>query len=243
MGTLGVFPVFDIIFRISPIGKVTDSSGMVTIAEMETFEVSIDGNVEEWTPMNMSGWARRLATGKSFAIALSGKRNDTDEGNNYIAGLAYKTGRDCSTSAEIIFPDGSTLFFDCVVNVTKDFGGASTDVSALEFDLMSDGAPVYTASGTTVTLESAVQAGGTSGSGDSTGIVLTFDTDVAGLLASHITLASGTGSAAKGALSGAGKVWTLAIDAPVQGTVKVFVGGLTGYSFLQQPKTVTIFSA
>lgn len=96
---------------------------------------------------------------------------------------------------------------------------------------------------TEVAISSAVQAGGTSGSVDSTGIVLTFDTDVVGLLASHITLASGTGSAAKGALSGAGKVWTLAIDSPVQGTVTVFVGGLTGYSFLQQPKTVTIFSA
>ena len=35
-----------------------------TIAEMENFSVSIDGNVEEWSPMEQEGWLKRMVTGK-----------------------------------------------------------------------------------------------------------------------------------------------------------------------------------
>lgn len=139
-----VYPVFDIEFKISTTGKVADDTAMVKVAEMETFEPSIDGNVEEWTPMDTKGWVRRLMTGKAFGISLNGKRNTDDEGNNYVAGLAYKTGNDCSTTAAVVFPDGDKLIFDCVVNVSKDFGGDSTNVSGLEFELLSDGQPQYT---------------------------------------------------------------------------------------------------
>ena len=90
----------------------------------------------------------------------------------------------------------------------------------------------------------AAQAGGTTGSVDSTGITLTFDRDVVGLLASHITLANGvTGKATKGALSGADKVWTLAITDPTEGDVTVLISGLAGYKFTSIPTTVQIFSA
>ena len=41
------------------------------------------------------------------------------------------------------FPDGDKLEFDCIVNVTTPFGGDSTNVSGLEFELQSDGKPIY----------------------------------------------------------------------------------------------------
>lgn len=130
----GVYPVFDIVFKINNL----------SIAEMETFSLSIDGNVEEWTPMDTKGWMRRLMTGKSFSISLNGKRNTKDEGNNFIAGLSWKTGRDCSYPAVIEFPSGDKLEFDAVINVTACEGGDSTNVSVLEFELMSDGKPTFT---------------------------------------------------------------------------------------------------
>lgn len=141
--TSGVYPVYNLVFKID-----TTSRGavpvFVAIAEMETFEPSIDGNTEEWTPMTTSGWVRRLMTGKKFSIKLSGKRHVGDEGNDYVAGIAFKDGLDCSTALKIEFPDGDSLTFDCVVNVSKSFGGQSTNVSALEFEALSDGKPVYT---------------------------------------------------------------------------------------------------
>ncbi|MDM8200806.1 hypothetical protein [Allofournierella massiliensis] len=32
-------------------GRASEEGDMVTIAELETFEVSIDGNTVEWSPM------------------------------------------------------------------------------------------------------------------------------------------------------------------------------------------------
>jgi hypothetical protein len=140
---LGVYPVFNINFKIGINGRESTEQDMVIIKDMETFSPSIDGNVEEWTPMDTEGWIRRLMTGKGFSISLSGKRHVGDPGNDYVAGLAFKNGMDCSSKAAIEFPNGDTLAFDCVVNVTTPFGGDSTNVSSLEFELQSDGKPNY----------------------------------------------------------------------------------------------------
>lgn len=140
---LGVYPVFNINFKIGTRGRESTEQDMMIIKDMETFSPSIDGNIEEWTPMDTEGWVRRLSTGKGFTISLSGKRHVGDPGNDYIASLAWKSGIECSTKAEIEFPDGDRLEFDCVVNVTTPFGGDSTNVSTLEFELQSDGKPVY----------------------------------------------------------------------------------------------------
>lgn len=144
MPVTGVFPVFNNKFKISPTGRDGEAESMVIIKEMETFSVSMDGNVEEWTPMDEEGWIRRLMTGKGFTIALSGKRYVGDTGNDYIASRAWKTGRDCDSKAAWEFPSGAKLEFNCVVNVTAPGGGDSTNVDTLEFELMSDGKPTYT---------------------------------------------------------------------------------------------------
>lgn len=142
--TSGVFPVFNIAFKIGVQGRASTAQQMQLIKDMETFEISIDTNVEEWTPMETEGWVRRLATGKGFAITLNGKRHVGDPGNDYVADTAWKSGLDCSSKFEVEFPDGSKLTFDCIVNVTAPNGGDSTAVSALECEIMSDGKPVYT---------------------------------------------------------------------------------------------------
>lgn len=142
MSYVGVFPVFNLDFKINtlPGGVAT----LASIKDIETMSLSIDGNVEEWTPMDTEGWVRRLMTGKSFTMGLNGKRNIGDAGNDFVHGLAFKTGVDCSTNAEITFPDGAKLAFDCVVNVTESGGGDSTNVGPLAFELLSDGKPTYT---------------------------------------------------------------------------------------------------
>ena len=94
-----------------------------------------------------------------------------------------------------------------------------------------------------VAISSVTQVGGTSGSVDSTGIKFTFDKDVTGLEASHITLTNGTGSATKGTLSGSKKEWTLAISNPSEGKVTVKISGLTGYKFPTTASEVDIYAA
>ena len=140
----GVFPVYNLKFKIGTKGNASQSQDMQPIADMENFGIKIDGKVEDWTPMTTSGWARSLMTGKSFSISLKGKRNVGDPGNDYVAATAWKDGLDCSTKGEMEFPDGSKITFDCVIDVKNIGGDDSTKVAPLEFELKGDGKPTYT---------------------------------------------------------------------------------------------------
>lgn len=139
----GVFPVYENVFKIGTKGRNSTADDMKPIADLETFSVSYDNNVEEWTPMTTEGWKRRLVTGKSVTVSLSGKRNIGDEGNDYAASFAWKSGQDTETVFEWDMPDGTVVKFDCVVNLTSD-GGDSTNVSGLEFEVLSNGKPTVT---------------------------------------------------------------------------------------------------
>ena len=134
----GVYPVFENKF------KVKKEEAFVEIAEMESFSVAIDGQVQEWTPFETEGWVKRLMTGKGLTISVKGKRCGGDDGNDYIASLAFKTGTDCNTEFQWEFPSGAKLEFDCVINVTNPGGGDSINVESLEFDAMSSGKPNFT---------------------------------------------------------------------------------------------------
>ena len=139
-----VLPVFKNQFKIGTKGLASETADMIGIADLESFSVGIDNGVEEWNPMDQEGWVRRLMTSKGFTISLSGKRNFGDVGNDYVAGLAFKTGNDVNTKFEWIMADGkTTVAFDCVVNVSS-LGGDSTAVDALEFEVQSDGKPTIT---------------------------------------------------------------------------------------------------
>jgi len=146
MAFAGVFPVYGIEFKIGTKGRTSTATDMATIADMESFGLSIDGNVEEWTPMTTDGWKKALMTGKGFSFDMKGKRCVGDKGNDYVAESTWKDGLDCSTKGEVVFPDGSKLTFDCVLNVTNPGGGDSTNVAPLEFTMVGDGKPTFVAS-------------------------------------------------------------------------------------------------
>lgn len=149
----GVFPVYNLIFKIGIKGKNSISTDMKEIADVENLGIKLDGKVEEWTTMTTKGWSRALMTGKSFSISLKGKRHVGDLGNDYIAATAWKDGLECSSKAAIEFPDGSKLEFDCVINVTNIGGDDSTKVAPLEFELKADGKPVFTTADELLSLE------------------------------------------------------------------------------------------
>ena len=148
MPRTGVYPVFENKFKIGTEGRSSDTESMKTISDLETFSVSIDGNIEEWRPMEAEGWVRRMVTGKSLTITLWGKRNIGDEGNDYVPNNAWGTGTTCDTKFEWEFPSGAKLAFDCVLSVTNPGSGDSTNVATLGFEVQSDGKPTYTAART-----------------------------------------------------------------------------------------------
>lgn len=135
--TTGVFPCYENQFEVN-----TGTGGYKPIADCETFEVSFDNGVEEWTPFESEGWVRRLMTAKNITITVTGKRNIGDDGNNFIAGLAFENGRDAEADFKWVFKDGTTVTFEgSPINVTALGSGDSTAVAPLEFEVLSNGKP------------------------------------------------------------------------------------------------------
>lgn len=144
-GPTGVYPCYKNQFSIDKTGgDGTTEANIVPIADMESYSVSIDGNVEEWNPYDAEGWVNRLVTGKSITVSASGKRNIGDEGNDYIESIALKTGQDCNTTLVWNFPSGAKLVMPCVISVTEWGAGESRAVAPLAFDAMSRGKPTFT---------------------------------------------------------------------------------------------------
>lgn len=136
----GVYPCYENQFKIG-----AAKEGSTPIADMETFGVSFDNGVEEWTPFETEGWMRRLMTAKALTISVNGKRNVGDTGNDFVAGLAFKNGRHAEAYFEWDFPDGTVVALPgAVVNVTNIGAGDSTGVAPLEFEVMSNGKPEIT---------------------------------------------------------------------------------------------------
>ena len=144
-GTTGTYPCYKNQFAVDITGGNGETeSNLKSIADMESFSMSIDGNVEEWSPYDTEGWARKMVTGKSLTISVSGKRNVGDAGNDYIESIAVKVGRECDTTVVWNFPSGAKLVIPCVVNVTEWSAGDTKTVAPLAFDVMSNGKPTFT---------------------------------------------------------------------------------------------------
>ena len=124
-GQTGVYPCYKNQFQIDT-AAAGATAAMKTIADCDTFEVSFDNGVEEWTPFDTEGWVRRLLTAKAMTISVTAKRNVGDAGNDAVAALAWANGR------------------GAVINVGNIGAGDSTAVAPLEFDIMSNGKPEIT---------------------------------------------------------------------------------------------------
>lgn len=138
------YPVFNNKFKIGTAGLDSATEAMVTIANLENFAPSIEGGVEEWNPMEAEGWGDAMMTSKKLSFSFSGKRTYGDPGNDYVAGLAWKSGNDVVTKFEWELPSGAKVTFNCIVNVTTPGGGDSTALDGLEFEVLCKGKPVFT---------------------------------------------------------------------------------------------------
>lgn len=136
----GVFPCYE--------GQFGVGEDEAPIADMESFSISIDNGIEEWTPYGEDGWRRALLTSKGVTISVSGKRNVGDKGNDLIASKAFKNGREAEEDFVITLRDGTKIkFAGAIISVTAFEFADSTSVAPLEFDVTSNGKPEITPAG------------------------------------------------------------------------------------------------
>lgn len=139
-----VYPVHGNVFKFGTAGVDSTDAEMVMPADLENFAPSIDGTVEEWYAMDAGGWAKAAMTGKKLSFSFNGKRSVGDPGNDYIAGLAWKFGKDVMTNFEWEMVSGAKLSGQVVINVTTPGGGDTTNLDTLEFEAIFYGKPTYT---------------------------------------------------------------------------------------------------
>lgn len=137
----GVYPCYKNQFKIGTVG----AQALNTIAECTTFSVSFSNGVEEWNTFEDDGWVSRLPTAKSVTISVSAKRKVGDTGNDFVAEIAFKNGKEALADFEWEFPDGTKVKFgSAAINVTALGAGDSTAVAPLEFEVMSNKKPTVT---------------------------------------------------------------------------------------------------
>lgn len=141
-----VYPVFDNKFKIGIDGSSTADT---IIANLTNFAPSIDGGIEEWNALEAGGWGDAMMTSKKLSFSFQGKRTYGDPGNDFIAGLAWKSGNDVVVPFEWEMPSGAKLVFSSIINVTTPAGGDSTNVDSLEFEVHCKGKPTFTEAPTT----------------------------------------------------------------------------------------------
>ena len=84
-------------------------------------------------------------TSKAINISVTAKRNIGDVGNDLIASLATKSGRDAERDFQWTFPDGTIIKLpSAVISVTNVGAGDSTNVAELAFEVISNGKPEIT---------------------------------------------------------------------------------------------------
>lgn len=153
MAFTGVYPVYNTILKVNKSGLNGSDDDMVQVKDTESISLKLSSKTDTWYPMDGAGWERILMTGKAISVTCKGKRSVGDPGNDYVYGVAWKDGLDCTTRGELDFPDGSKLTFNCVVDVTNPGGDDSTKAAPLEYDLKFDGKPTFVAAGSYSTLE------------------------------------------------------------------------------------------
>ena len=105
--------------------------------------------VQQYFFLNDKGFARNHVTGMAPTFTFTGRRVQGDAAQDYIFSKKYKLDAERSSSFQLKVTDNSgaspkvtTYTVDCTICNIQEFSGASTDDSAISFELRFNGAPV-----------------------------------------------------------------------------------------------------
>lgn len=123
------------------------NNGLDNVAE------ALNEVVQQYFFLNDGGFARNHVTGMAPAFTFSGRRVQGDVAQEYIFGNKYKLDTNRLSNFKLVIVDNSgaapktsTLTADCTICNIQEWSGASTDDSAISFEVRFDGAPTLTES-------------------------------------------------------------------------------------------------
>ena len=128
------------------------SQGTWTYAKLEkgldNVSEALNEVVQQYFFLNDKGFARNHVTGMAPTFTFTGRRVQGDAAQDYIFGNKYKldTNRVSSFQLKVTDKSGSapkatTYTVDCTICNIQEYSGASTDDSAISFEIRFNGAP------------------------------------------------------------------------------------------------------
>ena len=138
----------------------TQSSGQAPSKEW-TYSVLADGIdniaealnevVQQYFFLSDNGFARNHVTGMAPAFTLTGRRVMTDAAQNYIFSKKYDLDTERQSSFQLKYTNGTaqevTITCDCTICNIQEWSGATTDDSAISFEIRLDGEPQVSGAG------------------------------------------------------------------------------------------------
>ncbi len=142
--------------------------GVWTYAELakglENIAEALNEVVQQFQFLSGRGFAQNQVTGMAPAVTISGRRVMGDAAQDYIFSKKYKLGADRQTSFRLTWNDASgarSLVVPATLCNVQEFSGATTDASAISFELRFDAEPAVDAALAPLSVVSV--AGGASG--------------------------------------------------------------------------------
>ena len=128
------------------------SQGTWTYAKLEkgldNVSEALNEVVQQYFFLNDKGFARNHVTGMAPTFTMTGRRVQGDAAQDYIFSKKYKLDTERSSSFQLKVTDNSgaspkvtTYPVDCTICNIQEYSGASTDDSAISFELRFNGAP------------------------------------------------------------------------------------------------------
>lgn len=106
---------------------------------------ALNETVQQYFFLSDDGFAKNHVTGMAPSFTLTGRRVIGDAAQDYIFGKKYDLDEDRQSSFQLSYTDGSgstvTLTVDCTICNIQEWSGATTDDSAISFEIRFDGQP------------------------------------------------------------------------------------------------------
>jgi hypothetical protein len=145
MAAYGLMTMYNLTAKIG----VSQQTSTWTYAELakgiDNIAEALNEVVQQYFFLSDDGFARNHVTGMAPAFTLTGRRMMGDQAQDYIFGKKYNLDTERQSSFQLSYTNGEgdtvELTCDCTICNIQEWSGATTDDSAISFEIRLDGKP------------------------------------------------------------------------------------------------------
>jgi hypothetical protein len=153
-GAYGLMTMYNLTASIGTSSTTTEGTTTWTYADLangiDNIAEALNEVVQQYFFLSDNGFARNHVTGMAPSFTMTGRRVFGDAAQDYIFGNKYDLDTGRQSSFKLMWTDASatpvshTMTVNCTICNIMEWSGATTDDSAISFEIRFDGAPTLT---------------------------------------------------------------------------------------------------